>query len=164
MRRKLLPAFLAGMLFAGCALAPARDEPPDPTARRAAGYALDMLGKPYRYGGTTPRGFDCSGLVQYSYGRAGLKVPRDTDGQRKLSRPVATHALAQGDLLFFNQDGRRSAHVAVYLGDDRFVHAPSSGKQVRKDSLTDPYWRKHLDEARRFPARPERTRADHRAL
>jgi len=119
-------------------------------ADQAASHALKMLGKPYRYGGSTPAGFDCSGLVLYSYRQAGLSVPRSTDEQRSASRLVKLADLRRGDLLFFNQEGKKHGHVAIYLGDGKFVHAPSSGKAVRSDRLDSPYWKKHLSEARRI--------------
>lgn len=109
-----------------------------------------MVGKPYRYGGNTPQGFDCSGLVQYSFLRAGIHVPRSTKTQRGKSRKVSISDLARGDLLFFNPEGKYSSHVGIYLGGNRFVHAPSSGKHVRMDTLNDTYWREHLVDARRF--------------
>jgi cell wall-associated NlpC family hydrolase len=109
-----------------------------------------MVGKPYRYGGSTPQGFDCSGLVQFSFRRAGMNVPRSTETQRNRSSRVPLSRLARGDLLFFNQDGKNSSHVGIYLGGNRFVHAPSNGKRVRVDSLADTYWQKHLVDARRF--------------
>ena len=112
-----------------------------------------MLGRPYRYGGSTPStGFDCSGLVHFSYQQAGAAVPRSTEQQRLASRPVKLAELRRGDLLFFNQEGKKYGHVAIYLGDGRFVHSPSSGKSVRSDRLDSPYWRKHLSEARRLAA------------
>lgn len=119
-------------------------------ASKAVNTASSMLGKPYRYGGNNPKGFDCSGLVHYSYGRAGAKVPRSTDAQRKATQPVTLGTLQKGDLLFFDERGRRSSHVAIYLGDGTFVHAPSSGKRVRVDRLADPYWKKNFAGARRF--------------
>ena len=117
---------------------------------QAAGYALTMIGKPYRYGGTSPSGFDCSGLVLYSYKNAGVALPHSTDRQRSMSRPVKVAQLRRGDLLFFNQEGKKYGHVGIYVGDGRFVHAPSSGKSVRSDRLDTPYWKKHLSEARRI--------------
>jgi cell wall-associated NlpC family hydrolase len=109
-----------------------------------------MVGKPYRYGGNTPQGFDCSGLVHFSFKRAGMDVPRSTETQRDRSRKVPAARLARGDLLFFNQEGKYSSHVGIYLGGNRFVHAPSSGKRVRVDSLADAYWQQHLVDVRRF--------------
>jgi murein DD-endopeptidase len=138
------------LLTAGCASTPIADSPGSTRNRQAAEVAASMVGKPYRYGGTTPQGFDCSGLVQYSYKRAGLDVPRITSTQRDKSRKVSVSGLARGDLLFFNQEGKYSSHVGIYLGENRFVHAPSSGTRVRVDYLTDTYWQKHLVDARRF--------------
>jgi murein DD-endopeptidase len=116
----------------------------------AAQHAARMVGAPYRYGGTTPRGFDCSGLVYYSYARAGVSVPRTTNAQRKHSRALHRRELRPGDLLFFNQEGKRGSHVGVYIGSSRFVHAPSTGRTVNMASFTDPYWQRHFFEARRF--------------
>ncbi len=136
-------------LASGCAGKPSSAPPPAAIGSKAADQALSMLGKPYRYGGNTPRGFDCSGLVQYSYLRAGVRLPRTTKSQRRHSRPVSLKKLRRGDLLFFNQEGKRSSHVGIYIGNQRFVHAPSSGKRVNIASLLNPYWRKHLAGARR---------------
>ena len=108
-----------------------------------------MVGRPYKFGGASPSGFDCSGLVLYSYKLAGLSLPRDTEHQRQASRIVRVSSLRRGDLLFFDQQGKKNSHVGIYLGDGQFVHAPSSGKHVRKDTLDAPYWKKHLSEARR---------------
>jgi cell wall-associated NlpC family hydrolase len=109
-----------------------------------------MVGKPYRYSGSTPAGFDCSGLVQYSYRKAGLDLPRETQTQRYLGQPVSRSHMRRGDLLFFDQEGQKSSHVALYLGAGRFVHAPSTGGRVRTDRLDAAYWRKHFVEARRI--------------
>ena len=109
-----------------------------------------MVGKPYRYGGSSPAGFDCSGLVLYSYKQAGLALPHNTDRQRTSSRAIKVAELRPGDLLFFNQEGKKYGHVAIYVGKGQFVHAPSSGKSVRSDRLDNPYWKKHLSEARRI--------------
>ena len=120
------------------------------TAQRAADYAQNMIGKPYRYGGNSPAGFDCSGLVQYSYSRAGLSIPRTTRSQRESSVAVGSKSLRAGDLIFFDQEGRKYSHVGIYIGNGRFVHAPSSGKQVRVDKLDKTYWKKHYVGARRI--------------
>lgn len=135
-------------LVNGCARTPVASPPPTPATLSAVDLAASMIGKPYRYGGATPRGFDCSGLVYYSFQRVGIKVPRSTGHQRKQSRAV--NKPVRGDLVFFNQEGRYSSHVGIVLDDNRFVHAPSSGKRVRVDSLSNPYWRKHLVDVRRF--------------
>jgi murein DD-endopeptidase len=141
---------LLALLASGCASKPISDAPSSAQHQHASEIAASMVGKPYRYGGNTPQGFDCSGLVQYSFKRAGMNVPRSTNKQRSKSRKVSVSGLARGDLLFFSPEGKYSSHVGIYLGGNRFVHAPSSGKHVRTDTLKNAYWREHLLEARRF--------------
>lgn len=147
------------LFLAGCASAPPAWEPAsvpgpgqvtEPLAGEAATHAAKMIGKPYRLGGATPAGFDCSGLVQYGYREAGVPLPHSTDQQRRMAKPVPIEDLRRGDLLFFNQDGKRYGHVGIYLGSGMFVHAPSSGKSVRSDRLDAPYWKRHLTEIRRL--------------
>ncbi|MEA3195571.1 MAG: hypothetical protein QOD26_3904 [Betaproteobacteria bacterium] len=118
-------------------------------ADRAAASAAKMVGKPYKYGGVSPSGFDCSGLISYSYRQAGVSIPHNTSEQRRATQRVKLAELQRGDLVFFDQRGRKNSHVGIYLGERRFVHAPSSGKSVRNDSLDNPYWKKHLSEVRR---------------
>jgi len=108
-----------------------------------------MQGKPYRPGGNSTRGFDCSGLVQYSYAQVNMQLPRNTEGLWAGSRTVSRSDVRPGDLLFFHQEGKRNSHVAIYVGSNRFVHAPSSGKRVSTASLTDRYWSQHFSAARR---------------
>ncbi len=112
--------------------------------------ARDMLGVPYRYGGSSPRGFDCSGLVTYAYQQAGIQVPRTSADQYRYSRKVDMGQLQPGDLLFFRLRPPKVSHVAIYDRDGRFIHAPSSGKHVSYASLDNPYWRQHLIGAGRF--------------
>lgn len=156
MRKLLLPGMLLTML-AGCATAPyqapASTGSTKPTAElsdQAADHAQKMVGRPYRYGGSSPAGFDCSGLVMYSYRQAGLSLPHHTDKQRLAARLIRVTELRRGDLLFFNQEGKKYGHVGIYVGGGKFVHAPSSGKSVRSDRLDSPYWSKQLSEARRL--------------
>jgi cell wall-associated NlpC family hydrolase len=111
--------------------------------------ALKMVGKPYRYGGAAPSGFDCSGLVVFSYRQAGVHLPHSTERQREGSRSIRRSSLRRGDLVFFDLEGKKNSHVGIYLGDGRFVHAPSTGKHVRTDRLDAPFWRRHFSEARR---------------
>jgi murein DD-endopeptidase len=141
---------LAMSFLAGCASSPSAPVTDPGSADRAASSALKMVGKPYRYGGSSPAGFDCSGLVQYSYKQAGVTLPRATDAQLRASQPLRGQHLRRGDLLFFDQEGKKKSHVGIYLGNGRFVHAPSSGKTVRTDRLDSAYWKKHLSEARRI--------------
>ena len=148
--------FLIGLFFfvlTGCASAPQASGPQqrgESAAERAALHAIQLVGKPYRYGGNHPStGFDCSGLVQYSYAQAGRKLPRSTDDQRVASQRIRLSELRRGDLIFFDQEGKRHGHVGIYIGEGEFVHAPSSGKRVRRDRLDTPYWRRHISEVRR---------------
>ncbi len=144
------------VLLSGCAShAQDSEHPPSPSQNPhqsnhpATTIATKMLGAPYRYGGASPQGFDCSGLVYYSYHRAGYKVPRTSQQQYQDSLPVKSEHAREGDLLFFRIEGKVS-HVGVYLGNRQFIHAPSSGKRVSIASLNDPYWRKRLTKTGRF--------------
>ena len=151
--------FPIGLLFfvvAGCASTshpPAQLAEPGGTSipDRAAHHAAQLVGKPYRYGGASPStGFDCSGLVQWSYAQAGRKLPRSTDDQRVAAQRIRVSELRPGDLIFFDQEGKKHGHVGIYVGNGEFVHAPSSGKRVRRDRLNAPYWTKHISEVRRL--------------
>ncbi|WKZ12078.1 MAG: C40 family peptidase [Gammaproteobacteria bacterium] len=124
--------------------------PPDPLRSRIVFTALQMVGVPYRYGGATPEGFDCSGLVQYSYRNAGLAVPRTSREQFRVSAPVAIDHAAPGDLVFFRS--KDYSHVGIYLGDGRFVHAPNTGRTVEITSLDEPYYRRNFVSAGTLPA------------
>ena len=106
--------------------------------------ALSMLGVPYRYGGSNPsEGFDCSGLVHYAYTRHGQIVPRTSRAQFDEADKIPIEQAAAGDLLFF-QDQANFSHVGIYLGDGRFVHAPSSGHTVSIAKMDEPFYRRHL--------------------
>ncbi len=107
---------------------------------RAAAIALQQVGTPYRYGGQTPAGFDCSGLVHYAYGQVGRSVPRTTGALWSRARPVSRDELRAGDLLFFSIDGKMQ-HVGLYVGEGRFAHAPSSGRTVEVESLSADFYR-----------------------
>ena len=108
---------------------------------QAALVAVGQVGTPYRYGGNSIRGFDCSGLVQFAWSRAGVRLPRTTAQQWKTLSPARGRELRAGDLLFFRIDGTVS-HVGLYLGDRRFVHAPSSGREVSIESLDAEFYRR----------------------
>ena len=114
--------------------------------------ALALLGVPYRYGGDDPaQGLDCSGLVRRVYGDLlDLDLPHRAALLVREGRAVARAQLAAGDLLFFNTRRGRDSHVAIYIGDGRFVHAPGRGGMVRVDVLDDAYWLRHFAGARRL--------------
>lgn len=110
---------------------------------RAAVVAVRQIGVPYRYGGHDAAGFDCSGLVHYAYSKAGKSMPRTTAGLWREMHPVAESELRTGDVLFFDIEGKVS-HVGLYLGEQRFVHAPSTGREVSIESLDSDFYRKAL--------------------
>jgi cell wall-associated NlpC family hydrolase len=111
-----------------------------PARQRVVDTALAQLGVPYRYGGSTPQqGFDCSGLVQYSYTAAGVKIPRTSRAQLEATAPVPLSDAQPGDLVFFQ--GPQYSHVGIYLGAGRFVHAPQTGRSVEIGSLGSSWYR-----------------------
>ena len=121
-------------------------EVPQPTGHGPnydmAMVAKEMVGVRYRYGGSSPSaGFDCSGLIHYSYKRIGLRSPRTTRDLYRHARPVSRSELRTGDILFFKLDGKKVSHAAIYLGNGRMVHAPSSGKRVSYASIRTRFWR-----------------------
>ncbi len=108
--------------------------------------AISLVGTPYRYGGNTPQGgFDCSGLIGYVFREAAqLDLPRTTRELHALpAASVRREGLAPSDLVFFGQHGRVD-HAGIYVGEGRFLHAPSSGGTVRLDALDGPYWRERF--------------------
>jgi cell wall-associated NlpC family hydrolase len=154
-----LIALLLGLL-AGCSSAPAPIGQQSASGR-AVGKAqaevqiraMGLIGAPYRYGGSSPAtGFDCSGLIHYVYREAaGVDLPRTTAelGALNTEKPPAD-ALQPGDLVLFRvKGGRKVNHAGIYAGDGHFVHAPSSGGQVRLDRLDDRYWQRCFAGARR---------------
>lgn len=109
-----------------------------------------VVGAPYRFGGSSPRGFDCSGLVHYAHRLAGIPVPRSTGAQMRRARSVLLDDLRAGDVLFFKLEGNKVSHVGIYAGTGSFIHAPSSGKSVSYASLRSVYWSSRLIGAGRF--------------
>ena len=151
---RIIPLIImaAALLIAGCAHTPAKQVPGYSASAgdKAADTAVAMIGRPYKFTGDTPVGFDCSGLVRYSYLTAGMDLPHGTKALMGITRSVGLRNARRGDLLFFVQEGKKYSHVGIYVGNDQFVHAPSTGGKVRRDSITDPYWNKHYLDTRRF--------------
>lgn len=147
----------AGLLLSACGSVPRPPQPsaampdaevPDALASLSEAqaqdvtvYALGLVGTPYRYGGNTPdSGFDCSGLIGHVYHReGGLAAPRTVSSLRDWGHKVSLTDRRSGDLVIFFQGGD-ATHAGIYVGQGRFVHAPSTGGRVRLDSLSAPYW------------------------
>ena len=163
--RTLLAIFLTAFIAAGCATAdrqlpggphervvaapPAEVEPT--SGEKIVSIAASLIGTPYLYGGDSPRkGFDCSGLVFYSYEQMGLRVPRTAADQRKAAERIGVDELEPGDLVFFRSSKGRIDHVGIYAGDGRFIHSPNSKSVVSYAYLDDPYYRSHFVSAGRF--------------
>ena len=127
------------------------DEIASARARELALHALSHIGVPYRYGGTSPtNGFDCSGLVQYVYHQgAGVALPRNTQALSAVGAPVAD-TLQPGDLVFFDTLRKPYSHVGIYLGDQRFIHAPTTGGYVELVDMRERYWQSRFNGARRL--------------
>lgn len=104
-----------------------------------------LIGTPYRWGGTTPRGFDCSGFVQYLYKQKGFRLPRTSRAQFAELTPV--DAPKPGDLVFFRRGGRIN-HVGMYIGEGKMIHSPQSGSSIRIESMEKPNWQRRYAGAR----------------
>jgi cell wall-associated NlpC family hydrolase len=114
--------------------------------------AVGLVGVPYRYGGNNPKGgFDCSGLIAYVYNKsANIKLPRTIQEMSAKGQSLDNQPPAPGDLIFFNTTGEKYSHAGIYVGQGRFVHAPSAGGTVRLEYITSPYWAARFTEARRL--------------
>ncbi|MCE7032598.1 C40 family peptidase [Lysobacter sp. GX 14042] len=148
-----LASDISRLLASGKTAAASQDyKPTDGRIRTVLNSALTLLGTPYRWGGTNPEsGFDCSGLVSYVFRNAvGLELPRVTRDQARQGELVADKSeLEEGDLVVFGKRGRVD-HVGIYVGEGRFVHAPSTGKDVMVSSLETGYWSGKYMEGRRL--------------
>jgi cell wall-associated NlpC family hydrolase len=160
-------SFLA-VAVGGCANGPPAPHKVVPTATAAADSALvrrpaveasdaaimavSLVGTPYAAGGGSPEsGFDCSGLVAYVFARAAqARLPRNTFDLATAGTVVAPGELQAGDLVFYNTQRRPFSHVGIYLGQSRFVHAPSTGGVVRIEDMDVRYWAQRFDGARRL--------------
>ncbi|MEW8958095.1 MAG: NlpC/P60 family protein [Moorella sp. (in: firmicutes)] len=133
------------------ALPASRGEEPNPatTAKRVAAIARQYLGVPYRWAGTSPSGFDCSGFTWYVFRQVGIDLPRTASDQATSGRQVDKDSLQVGDLVFFDTNGKGISHVGIYLGDGKFISA-SSSRGVAIDNIDDPYyWGRRYRGARR---------------
>jgi cell wall-associated NlpC family hydrolase len=156
-------------LLAGCGQSPRRPDSPAPTpqvhrppnggwfalpsedhGQEMVMFALGLLDTGYRFGGKNPdAGLDCSGMVSYIVEQvSGRRLPHNAAGIAERTRPIATQALRPGDLVFFNTLGRPYSHMGIYMGDGRFIHAPSSKGKVRMDRLDSRYFAERFEGAR----------------
>jgi cell wall-associated NlpC family hydrolase len=162
---------LKGILFACAAMAlvasaradestPAAETTAPPTLVERASVsiqqtlekALDLVGIRYRRGGSSPQtGFDCSGYVSHVFHEGlGLYLPHSAHQMSRTGEPVAKDELQPGDLVFFNTMRRAFSHVGIYLGDNRFIHAPRTGGSIRVEDMSGRYWVKRFNGARRI--------------
>ncbi|WP_238293872.1 C40 family peptidase [Caballeronia novacaledonica] len=118
--------------------------------------ALNMIGVRYRWGGNTPdSGLDCSGFVRYVFqDTLGMTLPRRAEEMSRVGEKVTVSDLKPGDLVFFNTMRRSFSHVGIYIGDNKFVHSPSTGSTIRVDDMEDGYWEKRFQGARRIENAP----------
>ena len=113
--------------------------------------AVTAEGTPYRWGGRTPKGFDCSGLVVYAYKKIGTHVPRTAKAQFNNCKSVTRQNLKPADLVFFSVPRRRGVvHVGIYIGKDQFIHAPGRGRKVKRASLNNIYFKQNFIKAGNF--------------
>jgi cell wall-associated NlpC family hydrolase len=138
------------LLLAACGSAP-------PARAGAYGSSADVvsnakraIGTPYRSGGSSEAGYDCSGFVMAIYKKTrGVSLPRTAEHQAGATQKISSSDLRPGDLVFFNTLHRSYSHVGIYVGDNQFIHSPSTGSRVRADDIRQDYWNKRFDGARR---------------
>jgi cell wall-associated NlpC family hydrolase len=146
---------LSILLFNACASVKSdvRTTESDAAAKHLITYAQSLIGIHYKYGGNSPAtGFDCSGYVGHVFRHTlSINLPRSSEEISRLGQAISKGNLREGDLVFFNTLQRKFSHVGIYLGGDRFIHAPSSNTgSVRAENMLEPYWKKHYDGARRI--------------
>jgi cell wall-associated NlpC family hydrolase len=159
--RHLIVAIAASLVLAACGSLPPRDtasagsrRQPEISdrAREVVIFALGLIDTGYRFGGKNPEaGLDCSGMVSYVFNHAaGIRLSGSAADIARLGRPVDAADLRPGDLVFFNTLNRSHSHVGIYVGDGRFVHAPSSQGRVRTDELNQGWFASRFEEARSY--------------
>ena len=160
---RYLTLIALGVLLAACGSVPPSAERPEPFDGRPAAsekgnevalFALGLIDTGYRFGGKNPdAGLDCSGMVSYIYERAaGMRLRGSAADIARQGRSIEAAKLRPGDLVFFNTRNAPHSHVGIYIGDNRFVHAPSRGGQVRVEQIDNRYWMRRFNGARRIAA------------
>jgi len=150
---------LSVLLLGACASTkdnvPSHEANSSVTVRQLTTFAYSLIGSPYKYGGYSPKtGFDCSGFVDYVFrNSAHISLPHNSQKISRHGLPVKSSQLREGDLVFYDTNNQAYSHVGIYLGNDRFIHAPSSGGSVRTENMRENYWKKHYNGARRIALR-----------
>ena len=147
-KKVLIPVFATAMFVSGLGQTQQTAEASSVTVNQLTTEAYKYIGIKYKYGGTTTKGFDCSGYVQYVFKKLGLKLSRTTSTQYREGTAVAKKNLQPGDLVFFNTTGRGVSHVGIYLGNNKFIHSGVS-RGIQVVGLNDSYWGKRYIGARR---------------
>lgn len=144
--RSSIAAIFVLILLVGCGSVPAAKHNNADKGLQLVSQAKALIGTPYLYGGSSPKGFDCSGFVQFVHHKVGINIPRTTLVQLKKSRYINLSQLQPGDLIFFRLSGRKASHVSIYIGNNQMIHAPSSGKRVSTANLDagNGYWRQRI--------------------
>ena len=162
LQRSTLIALALALFLGACGSIPPVSEPPAARSERSvdispAGlevslYALGLIDTGYRFGGKNPEaGLDCSGMVSYIFDKAaGLKLRGSAADIARAGRPIKREALRPGDLVFFNTRNASFSHVGIYIGDNRFIHAPSTNGRVRIDQMNARYYALRFDAARTY--------------
>lgn len=141
------------ILLSGCSTFSKRRHYNPEIGNRIVNISAKYKGTSYKYGGTTPDGFDCSGFTLYVYKKVGIIIPRTTSLQYGSGLSIAKSDLNKGDLVFFMRWPvigfiLPPNHVGIYVGNNKFIHAPSSGGKIRYDSLSNSYWKNRFKGAR----------------
>jgi cell wall-associated NlpC family hydrolase len=149
--KKWILAILLASTLAACASVGRKGDIHHPQRQAVIEEAKSLLGCPYRYGGHSPAGFDCSGFVGYVYQHAAkIKLPRRSQDIFQHGQPIALGGETAGDLIFFSANGPGASHVGIYLGQGNFIHAPGQGDKVKISNANDDYWFSRLQGIRRF--------------
>ncbi|HRP69479.1 MAG TPA: C40 family peptidase [Turneriella sp.] len=142
----LIEAIPKSAAFAHIGNAAAKIQAEESIRKNIVRGAERYLGVPYIFGGATPKGFDCSGLIHFLYARYGFSLPRSVIGMRPTLR--LTRAPQKGDVIFFLNDNHNVGHVGIYIDENTFIHSPREGKAIRYEKLKHPYWQKRFVEYR----------------
>lgn len=147
--KKTILSFIAIVMLAVIANEPTASAAAKPTGTAIVKEGKKYLGVPYRYGGTTPRGFDCSGFTSYTFRQKNVYIPRTAAEQFKRGKAVSKKNLKAGDLVFFKTTSKKSVtHVGIYIGGNKFIHSASRGVSITP--INDPYyWKSRYAGARR---------------